>query len=188
MIIDMKWLNYYFELKVLFDYYKNDSFNLINILMKKLILLAAFCCMCFVCHAQQKLLSYEDLVYLVTNNLQKADEFMQSKGYTQLKAKKAGNLKYQLNVDGNTSEVEIRADGKRLYIYIATDELQQLNLINNSIAPFILTKDDSSGILNYKVRDLGNIYIMATDKVPYSPIKKDYDIRIVSDKSVTAYN
>ena len=29
---------------------------------------------------------------------------------------------------------------------------------------------------------------MINEKVPFSPIRKDYDIRIVSDKNITAYN
>jgi hypothetical protein len=157
--------------------------------MKKTLLIAAFCSLSLLCRAQQKLLSYEDLLYLVTNNLQKADDFMQAKGYTQIKVKKAGNLKYHITLpDNNASDVEIRADGKRLYIYIATDEIQQLNLLNNSIAPYIISRAENSGVLSYKIKDLGEIYMMVNDKVPYSPIKKDYDIRIVSDKNITAYN
>lgn len=157
--------------------------------MKKLFILVSLCLSSFLCKAQQNLLAYDDFVYLITNNLQRADDFMQSKGYTKLKTKKAGNLKYHMALPGNSAlDVEIRADGKRLYIYIATDELQQLNLVNNSIEPFLISKDDNSGITNYKVEDLGNIYIMISDKVPFNPIKKDYDIRIVSDRNITAYN
>ena len=152
-------------------------------------MVAVLCCLSLFCQAQQKLLSYEDLLYLVTNNLQKADDFMQAKGYTHIKVKKAGNLKYHMALPDNTvSDVEIRADGKRLYVYIATDDLQQLNLLNNSIAPYISKTEDVSGVLSYKVKDLGDIYIMVTDKVPFNPIKKDYDIRLVSDKNITSYN
>src|SRR4051812_20442748 len=102
-------------------------------LMKKLLLIAALCCTTFFCRAQQQLLSYDDMVYLVTNNLQKADDFMTAKGYTSknkkpIGAKTTGSIKYALTIPGGTSsEVEIRADGKRVYIYIATDEIQQLN-------------------------------------------------------------
>lgn len=157
-------------------------------LMKKIFLLTAFCIITVLSYAQQKFLSYEDIVYLETNNLHKIDDFMQSKGYSAVKTKKQGNLKYMLTSAGNTSEVEIRSDGKRVYIYIATDEIQQLNLLNNSIEPYLLSKEENSGILTYKVKDLGNIYITSNDKVPYNPIKRDYDIRIVSDKNITAYN
>jgi len=157
--------------------------------MKKILVLVSLCLSSFLCHAQQNLLGYDDFVYLINNNLQKADDFMQSKGYDKIPVKKAGNLKYHLSISGGTtSDVEIRADGKRLYIYIATDELQQLNLVNNSITLFLLSKEENSGITNYKVKDLGNIYIMINEKVPFSPIRKDYDIRIVSDKNITAYN
>lgn len=157
--------------------------------MKKIFILISLSLSSFLCKAQQNLLAYDDFVYLVTNNLQKSDDFMQSKGYTKVPVKKAGNLKYHMALSGGTStDVEIRADGKRLYIYIATDELQQLNLVNNSVGPFLLSKEDNSGVTNFKVKDLGNIYIMINEKVPFSPIRKDYDIRIVSDKNITAYN
>ncbi len=156
--------------------------------MKKIFLVLVMCSQWLYGSAQQKLLSYEDLVYLITNNLQKGNDFMQSKGYAALKVKKAGNLKYRLSSDGNSSEVEIRLDGRRVYIYIATDEILQVNLLNNSISPYIISKEDIAGVVHYTVKDVGNIYIAVTDKVPYSPIRKDYDIRIVSDKNITAYN
>ncbi|WP_342645071.1 hypothetical protein [Mucilaginibacter sp. CSA2-8R] len=157
--------------------------------MKKGLLLWALCLAALASHAQQKLLAYDDFVYIINNNLQKSDDFMISKGYTKVKTKKQGNQKYHLDLPGNsTSDVEIRVDGRRIYIYVATDELQQLNLVNNSIAPFLLSKEDISGITNYRVRDLGNVYEQIIDKVPFNPIKKDYDIRIVSDKNITTYN
>ncbi|UEG55081.1 hypothetical protein LLH06_08910 [Mucilaginibacter daejeonensis] len=162
--------------------------------MRRILAISMFCLTALACKAQQKLISYDDMVYLITNNLQHDDQFMLSKGYIS-KNKKAigtkttGSIKYELSLPGgSTSEVEIRADGRRVYIYIATDEIQQVNLVINSIEPFVLSKDESSGILNYKVKDLGNIYYTSTDKMPYNPIKRDHDIRIVSDKAITTYN
>lgn len=146
------------------------------------------CCFTALAHGQQKFLSYEDLVYLETNNLQKANDFMQSKGYSPLKSKKQGNLQFILHSGGNTSEVEIRSDGKRVYIYIKTDEIQQYNLLYNSIQPYLENTEENSGITIYKVKDLGVIYATSNDKMPYSPLKRDYDISVVSDKNITAYN
>jgi len=157
-------------------------------LIKKLLLLTALCCFTALAYGQQKFLSYDDLVYLETNNLQKAGNFMQSKGYSPLKSKKQGNLKFTLQSGVNTSQVEIRSDGRRVYIYIATDEIQQFNLLYNSILPYLESTEENSGITIYKVKDLGIIYTTSNDKVPYSPIKRDYDISIVSDKNITAYN
>ncbi|WP_345952433.1 hypothetical protein [Mucilaginibacter sp. PAMB04168] len=157
--------------------------------MKILLVIAALCFSQMICQAQRNLLAYEDILYIITNNAQKADDFMQSKGYTKHKVKKAGNLKYHLSLPGNAaSDVEIRNDGKRIYIYLAKDELNQVNLLVNSISPFVLSQEDNSGITSIKVKDLGMIYMTINDKVPYSPIRKDYDIRIVSDKNITTYN
>jgi hypothetical protein len=156
--------------------------------MKKLFLLLALCCITALAYAQQQFLSYEDIVYLETNNLQKINDFMQSKGYSTIKTKKQGTLKFALQSGGNTTDIEIRSDGKRVYIYIATDEIQQVNLLNNSIQPYLQSTEENSGITIFKVKDLGIIYTSSNDKVPYSPIKRDYDIRIVSDSNITAYN
>ena len=156
--------------------------------MKKILLLAALCCITLLSYAQQKFLSYEDLAYLETNNLHKINEFMQQKGYSSSATKKLGTLKFTLQSNGNSSEVEIRADGRRLYIYIVTDEIQQVNLLNNSIQPYLLSTEETSGVTILKVKDLGIIYTTVNDKVPYSPIKRDYDFSIVSENNTTAYN
>jgi outer membrane lipoprotein-sorting protein len=157
--------------------------------MRNLLLVAAFCFISVWCRAQQKLLSYDDLAYMITNNLQRTDSFMQSKGYTKVAVNKVGNLKFNLKMPGSTtSEVTIRSDGKRVYIYITTDELQQYNLINNSIAPYLLSREETMGVQAYRVKDLGIIYILINEKVPYSPINKDYDIQLVSDPTITFNN
>lgn len=158
--------------------------------MKTLFILAAFVTIGLVSQAQQKLLSYEDITYVLNNNLQKSDEFMQAKGYIPADKKlKPNNKKYTLTLPDNTqSEVDIRSDGRKLYMEIFTDAIAQFNLISNGIAQFILKKETLNDMLIYQVKDLGTLYLMVTDKVPYNPIKKDYDIRIISDKNITAYN
>ncbi|MBS7565237.1 hypothetical protein KHS38_12560 [Mucilaginibacter sp. Bleaf8] len=142
------------------------------------------------CTAQQ-LLSYDDFTFILTNNLQRDDAFIQSKGYVPIVTKKQreGHKKYTLQLpNGYSSEVEIRADGKRLNINIFTDYPDQYNLVTNSIAPYVLSKESNEDILSYRVKDLGNIYVVVTDKAPYNPLRKDYAIRIVADKDITANN
>jgi hypothetical protein len=158
--------------------------------MKKLLLMLIIFSSALLCHAQQQLLSYEDLSFIIGNNLQKTDDMMLSKGYAPVNKKlKPGIKKYTKNfTDGSQSDIEIRADARKISVYIATDELEQYNLLNNSISPFILAKEYQGDVLIYKVKDLGNLYITVTDKVPFNPIKKDYDIQLVSDKNITAYN
>ena len=43
-------------------------------------------------------------------------------------------------------------------------------------------------IQSYSVKELGNIYISVNESVPYDPLKKEYDIQVVGDKHITAYN
>jgi len=143
-----------------------------------------------VCFAQTNLISYEDMKYLLHNNLLHADTFLMAKGYT-LKSKndKTKNREYTLAIPGGTAvNIHLRADGKKLFMEIETNELSQYNLINNSIAQYINKAGSVGDVQTYTIKDLCNIYITVSDTVPYSPGRKDYDMQIVADKNVTAYN
>jgi len=140
--------------------------------------------------AQSKLISYDDLKYLLHNNLQKADTFLMAKGY-QLKSKneKTRNREYRIaNAGGTYVDLHLRADGKRLFIELETDDISQYDLINSSISQYLNKAASVGDVQAYFVKDLCNIYITINDTVPYSPLKKDYDMQIVADKNVTAYN
>lgn len=158
--------------------------------MKTFILILSFFCLASVSYAQKQILSYEDLKYLIENNLGKADTFLVAKGYS-IKSlnKKNNSRKYTTSMQGGTkSEVEVRADGKKMFVEIATDDISQYNMIHNSIAQFLITSGNTGDVQTYNVKELGSIYITVTDTVPYSPIKKDYDIHLVSDRRITSYN
>jgi len=156
--------------------------------MKSIIFFMSFFCASMTCLAQKQLISYEDMKYLIENNLSKADTFLLAKGYTALEVnKKTNNRKYGAQLPGGTeSEVDLRADGKRIYMDIFTDEISQYNMIHNSIAQF-LVKDQSMGDVEaYNIKHLGDIYITVTDKVPYNPIRKNIEIHLVARKDITA--
>jgi hypothetical protein len=159
--------------------------------MKILMLSIALTCFSLLCFGQRNLISYDDIKYLLHNNLNEADTFLAAKGYLTIKKDvKNKNRKYNLSIAGGTfCNVNLRSDGKRIFMDIETNEIDQYNLIKESIAQFLI-KDANAppGIESYSVKDLGSIYITINDTVPYNPIKKDYDIQIVSDKHVTAYN
>lgn len=142
------------------------------------------------CFAQSNLVSYEDLKYLLHNNIAHADTFFSAKGYTlKLKNDKTKNREYYLSIQGGTYvNAHLRADGKKLFIEIETNELSQYNLINNSIAQYINKAGSVGDVQTYNVKDLCNIYITVSDTVPYSPVRKDYDMQIVADKNIIAYN
>lgn len=46
----------------------------------------------------------------------------------------------------------------------------------------------ATDVQTYTVKNLGTIYITVNDTVPYNPLKREYDIHIVSDKHITTYN
>ena len=159
--------------------------------MKRLLLLTILSCCSLLCFSQRNLVSYDDIKYLLHNNLYHADTFLTAKGYLLIKKDiTTKNRKYTLSIAGGTySNINLRSDGKRIFMDIETNEIEQYNLIKESIAQF-LNKDANAppGIESYSVKDLGSIYITINDPVPYNPLKKDYDIQIVSDKHVTAYD
>jgi hypothetical protein len=157
--------------------------------MKKLLLMICFTGSVTLCFGQKQLLSYDDLKFLLINNLEKADTFMMAKGYVIAgKNNNTKNRSYKSEAGSNHIEVDIRLDGKRLFIEIQTNELEQYDLIHNSIAQYVTKDSASADVQIYAVKDLGTIYITVNDTAPYDPLKREYDIHIVSDKRITAYN
>jgi archaellum component FlaF (FlaF/FlaG flagellin family) len=157
--------------------------------MKKLLLAFCFTCTATLCFGQKHLLSYDDIKFLLINNLQKADTFMMAKEYLSTgKNNNTKNRSYKSETGSSHIDVDIRLDGKRLFIEIQTNVLEQYDLIHSSIAQYVSKDAVSADVQTYVVKDLGTIYITVNDTAPYDPLKREYDIHIVSDKHITAYN
>jgi hypothetical protein len=158
--------------------------------MKKLIFTFILTSAALLSFAQKQLLSYEDIRYLLHNNLAKADTFLVAKGYTVQNAK-AGkkSIKYVLQLPDNTrNEIELRLDGRKIFISIETNSISQYDLIKTSIASFKINSEAGPDTEAFQIKNLGNIYIIATDTQPYNPLKRDYDIQVVPDKNITVVN
>lgn len=158
--------------------------------MKKILLLVVFSCSVTYCFGQKHLLSYDDLKFLLINNLQKADTFMMAKGYLITgKNNNTKNRNYKAAIEGNVFvNVDMRLDGKRLFIEIETNELEQYDIIRSSITQYLDKSGQVADVQTFTVKEMGTIYITVNDTVPYDPLKRDYDIHIVSDKHITSYN
>ena len=160
--------------------------------MKKLLLTAILFMSVPLCFAQQQrnLVSYDDLSYVLTNNINKADTFFTAKGYTLAEQNiKKKTRKYVLKMNGGTyANFSLRNDGRRMYVEIETNEPEQYNLIYTSIASYVNKEVTTPEVQAFTVKDLGNIYVMVNDTMPYNPLRRTYTIQIVSDKSITAYN
>jgi hypothetical protein len=157
--------------------------------MKKLLLVMCFMCSVTLCFGQKHLLSYDDLKFLLINNLERADTFMMAKGYLSTgKGNNTKNRSYKADTGSDHIDVDIRLDGKRLFIEIQTNQLDQYDLIHNSIAQYVTKDSASADVQTYVAKDLGTIYMTVNDTAPYDPLKREYDIHIVSDKRITAYN
>ena len=158
--------------------------------MKKTLIALMLTICSFECFAQKSLVSYDDIKYLLHNNISEADTFLTAKGYLITKKdNNTKNRKYNLTTNNDTySNINVRSDGKKLFIEIETNEIDQYNLIKESISQYLNKDTMVADVQAYTVKDLGNIYITINDTVPYNPVKKDYDIQVVADKHITAYN
>ncbi len=157
--------------------------------MKKSLTLLVFICLSISCFAQSNLISFEDIKYLLHNDLNQADTFLVAKGYkVKTRNVKKKYNEYTMSVKGGTFvNVNVRADGKRIFIDLETTDIGQYDLINNSIMQYPNKSSMTAGdILTYTLKGLCAVYITVTDVVPYNPLRKDYDFQIVADKSVTA--
>jgi hypothetical protein len=112
-----------------------------------------------------------------------------AKGY-QVTSKKSNtkNRSYKLDEGSSHNDVDIRLDGKRLFIEIQTNEIEQYDIIHGSIAQYVKKDAQVADVQTYEVKELGSIYITVNDTTPYDPMKREYDIHVVSDKHITAYN
>ncbi len=157
--------------------------------MKKELLLLLSMFFVLNCLGQKHLLSYDDLKFIITNSLQKTDTFMMAKGYTiTIKNTRTNNRTYSSLSSDLHIDVNVRQDGKRLLIEMETNVLSQYDLIHNSIAQYLNKESTTVDVQTYVVKDLGTIYITVTDTAPYDPLKREYDIHLVPDKRITAYN
>lgn len=158
--------------------------------MKLFVIALLFTTTSSLCFAQKNLISYEDIKYILHNNLNEADTFLVAKGYLIAKKdNKNKNRKYTMTLPGGTyNNINVRSDGRKLFIEIETNELNQYNLIRESVSQYINKNGAIGDVQTYTVKDLGDIYITVNDSVPYNPVRKEYNIQIVADKSITAYN
>ena len=158
--------------------------------MKSVFFVLLFIFFATAAYCQKNLISYDDIKYLLHNNLFRADTSLTAKGYSITKKDNDNkNRRYYLSLsEGTQNDIHLRADGKRLFIEIETNNLGQYNLIRESIVEYINKEAAADNIQAYSVKDMGNIYITINDTVPYSPVRKDYDIQIVGNKHITAYD
>ncbi|TWR31309.1 hypothetical protein FPZ43_02195 [Mucilaginibacter pallidiroseus] len=75
-----------------------------------------------------------------------------------------------------------------MFIEIVTNDLPQYNLIYNSISQYVDSTATSADMQAFKVKELGMIYVMSQDAVPYNPLRKVYTLQVAPDKGITSYN
>jgi hypothetical protein len=157
--------------------------------MKKILLTLMLMLPVTLCFAQRGLVSYEDIKFMLHNNLQQVDTFLTIKGYVPVKKDNATkNREYNIIAPGDThTDINVRLDGKRIFIEIQTNQISQYNAIHDSIIQFLDKNSSVPGVQTYGVKDLGTIYITVEDNTG-DPLRKDYDIQIAGDKHITINN
>lgn len=158
--------------------------------MKKCLFVSLFIFSSILTFGQSKLISYDDLGYILRNNINKADTFFLAKGYKMIaKNINKKTRKFSLTIPGGGyANFALRNDGRRMYVEIETNEPEQYNLIYNSISQYVNKQTSTPEVQSFEVKDLGNIYVMVNDTTPYNPLRRVYVMQVVSDKSITAYN
>src|SRR5688500_1398612 len=131
--------------------------------MKKIILSLIIICTSVASFSQSKLLSYEDVKFLIRNDLNQADTFLLSKVYT-LKSKnvKKKYSEYTMPREGRTFiNVNLRMDGRCMFMEIETTDVTQYNLIYNSILQYPHKFSvNGADIETYAIKDLFTAYII----------------------------
>lgn len=158
--------------------------------MKKILITAIISCLAYTGFAQGKLISYEEIQYMLHNNINRDDSLLLGKGYTQKsKSEKKRTREYALATNrGTYINLTLRADGRRLFMELATNDIQQHDVLMSSIGQYPHKKETMGDMDIYVLKDLGSIYITQTENVPYDPMKKNYLIQIAPDKNVMAYD
>ena len=158
--------------------------------MKKILITAIFSCLTYVCFAQGKLLSYEEIQFMLHNNINRDDSLLLGKGYTQKsKNEKKRTREYTLATNrGTYINLTLRADGRRLFMELATNDIQQHDVLMSSIGQYPHKTETMGDMDIYVLKDLCSIYVTQTENVPYDPMKKNYLIQIAPDKNVMAFD
>ncbi len=158
--------------------------------MKKILITAILSCLTYVGFAQGKLISYEEIQFMLHNNINRDDSLLLSKGYTQKsKNEKKRTREYTLATNrGTFINLTLRADGRRLFMELSTNDIQQHDVLMSSIGQYPHKKETMGDMDIYVLKDLGSIYVTQTENVPYDPMKKNYLIQIAPEKNVMAYD
>jgi len=158
--------------------------------MKKILITAILSCLAYTGFAQGKLISYEEIQFMLHNNITRDDSLLLGKGYTQKsKNEKKRTREYTLATNrGTFINLTLRADGRRLFMELSTNDIQQHDVLLSSIGQYPHKKETMGDMDIYVLKDLGSIYVTQTENVPYDPMKKNYLIQIAPEKNVMAYD
>jgi uncharacterized protein (DUF342 family) len=158
--------------------------------MKKITLFIPLIFLATLCFGQKGAISYEDIKFILRNNLMQDDTFLNIKGYVTVKKDNdTKNRQYTISGLSDTyTKLNLRLDGKRMYIELETNQPGQFALIHDSIVQFLDKNAGTPGIQTYVVKDLGTIYVTSEEAPDGNPLKRDYDIQIAGDKHITINN
>jgi hypothetical protein len=158
--------------------------------MKKILITAFISCLTYTGFAQGKLISYEEINFMLHNNINRDDSLLLGKGYTQKsKNEKKRTREYTLATNrGTFINLILRADGRRLFMELSTNDIQQHDVLMSSIGQYPHKTETMGDMDVYVIKDLCSIYVTQTENVPYDPMKKNYLMQIAPEKNVMAFD
>lgn len=157
--------------------------------MKKSLITIILLCIAYAGFAQGKLISYEEVQFMLHNNINRNDSLLLGKGYTQkARNEKKKTREYTLATNrGTYVNLSLRADGRRMFMELETNDNQQFDVLTSSITQYPYKKEHIGDIEVYTIKDVGSIYITSNDNSP-DPLKKYHLIQIAPDKNVMAFD
>jgi hypothetical protein len=132
--------------------------------MYKILLTCIFSFTVVLCSAQNKLLTYQDLQYIIQNSPNTIGTFLQQKDYHLHPASNINETRYLgIFADNDYTDLSIKLNGKHKLVNLLTTNSEQVGLIQKSLATYDFKTN--KGIKIYRVKDA------AINKVAFSEIE-----------------
>ncbi|WP_198170230.1 hypothetical protein [Mucilaginibacter arboris] len=123
-----------------------------NTIMLKTLLSTIFSFTILFCSAQNKLLTYQDLQYIIQNNPALVNDFLQQKDYhLQPGSSNTETHFFELYADTDYTDILIALNKRRTIIRLSTTHLPQVEMIQKALAAYPFKNNKDAKI--YRIKD-----------------------------------
>lgn len=110
-----------------------------------------FCLSFFFCSAQNQLLTYQDLQYILQNQPKLLDNFLQQKNFQPRPTGNNDSRYFALYADVDYTDVLVTSKGRHVIVVLSTTHQQQFEVIQKALN-FYTPKNSKNGKI-YRVKD-----------------------------------